>query len=130
MYPSPYPYPYQYQPAPAPPPQPSTPKGIGWCVRAFMLHLVALVILALAGLAAFLLLGNVQPGQNPFQLIALALPYYLLLAAWFVIEIVVLIFYPFICCAVYMDMRKELPVSLIVVALVIGLVIDLEEYLS
>jgi len=92
-YPSPYPYPYQYQPVPVAPPQPSTPKGVGWCVRAFMLHLVALVMLALAGVAGIAVIGGLQPGQNPFQMLALFLPVLLLLVAWAVIEIVVLVFY-------------------------------------
>ena len=93
MYPSPYPYPYQYQPVPVVPPQPSTPKGVGWCVRAFMLQAVALVLLALAGAAALAVIGGLQPGQNPFQILVLFLPALLLLVAGAVIEIVVLIFY-------------------------------------
>ena len=93
MYPSPYPYPYQYQPYPVAPPQPSTPKGMSWCVRALMLHLVALVLLALAGAVAIAVLANVQPGQNPFQLLALLLPIFALLVSGYIIEIIVLIFY-------------------------------------
>jgi len=93
VYPSPYPYPYQYQPFPVAPPQPSTPKGMSWCVRALMLHLVALVLLALAGAVAIAVLANVQPGQNPFQLLALLLPIFALMVSGYIIEIVVLIFY-------------------------------------
>src|SRR3989304_900213 len=93
VYPSPYPYPSQYQPVPVVPPQPSTPKGVGWCVRAFMLQAVALVLLALAGAAALAVIGGLQPGQNPFQILVLFLPALLLLVAGVVIEIVVLIFY-------------------------------------
>jgi hypothetical protein len=58
-----------------------------------MLHLVALVLVALAGVAAIVVLAGVTTIQDPFQLLALLLPVLLLVVAGAIIEIVVLIFY-------------------------------------
>lgn len=93
MYPPQYPYPYPYQPVPVPPPEPSTPKGVGWVVRAFMIYLVAIVLSALAGVAAVILLGNFPQTQDPFALLAAALPVIALGAAASIISLVCLIFY-------------------------------------
>ncbi len=88
-----YPYPYQYQPVPVPPPQPSTPKGVGWVVRALILYLVALVLLALAAVVFVVILANLQPGQDIFQMLALILPALALVIPALIISLVCLIFY-------------------------------------
>lgn len=58
-----------------------------------MIYPVALVLTAVAGILAFVLLGGLQGGQNPFQILVIILPIIGLGIAAAVITLVVLIFY-------------------------------------
>ncbi len=86
MYPQPYPY-------PTPPAALRTPKGLGWCWKAFLIYIVVLGLSAVLGLLLYAALASLSPGTGFSEVLAALLPAAIGGLAVGVLGLIVLVFY-------------------------------------
>ncbi|MBI4416046.1 MAG: hypothetical protein HY557_03580 [Euryarchaeota archaeon] len=86
MYPQPYPY-------PTPPAPLRTPKGLGWCWKAYLIYIVALGLSAVIALLLYAALARLSPGAGFSEVLSALLPAAIGGLAVGVLVLVVIVFY-------------------------------------